>query len=122
MSKIDEIFEEYIEIAGEIDDIAAERKEKMEALKDAESNIKTYVEKQPEQTHTHGDFRFYIATSTTTKALNRESIELNLITYFNGNTQKAKECADFLWDGRQSSTKTSLKVSKPRKAKAVNKK
>lgn len=110
---MEEVFQEYLDVKSEMEDIADERKEKAEAAKELEIKIKDYLENEvPEKSYECDDVRVYIAESTSTKALNKDVLERLLVTYFNGNAQKARELTEYIWEGREKETKSSVKVGK----------
>lgn len=115
---MDDTFREYIEVKEELDDISMDRKERSTVLKGLEDDIQKFLEKETDNNVKVVDqYKIYLTEVKTKKAINAKNLVLILTNYFNGDSTKAENLAEYIWHHRPVDIKKQIKISKPRKTK-----
>lgn len=113
--------QKFLDLQDELEDIKIERKNKNTEYKELEQDIRDYLENSTlDKTYSVDNYKFYLSEHQNKKTLSQDLLKQILTNYFNGNTDKAKELASYIWQSRPVEYRTYLKVSRPRRKKSTN--
>lgn len=112
---MNDILQEFIEVNDRVQELGADRKEENEILKGLKPEVVKYLETVNDEHSTVIDNRkIYLKTSKSKKQPNLNALTKILTEYFKGDSSKADQCANFIWENREIVEKPEVKIGKVR--------
>ena len=110
---MDDILQEYIEVSDTVKELGEDRKEQNEILKGLKPEVVKHLENvNDEQSTIINNRKIYLKTVKSKKQPNLKTLIQILTDYFQGNSTKATECANYIWDNREQVEKPDIKIGK----------